>query len=166
MIADTFAGLFGTLLAALVIFLLKENVFVIRKLSGVFYLKSTTEASKWGGYPGLQTFHTLVIFSDGITIEGTSEKTGDIDPDGTHRPYTGAHRSRGKVSGKVERNYLKPSKLYLHIEETGGRLYSIHMSFKITRKLILDGHFHSTAADSAGITLWFDKPLPEHPTRS
>lgn len=166
MIADTFAGLFGTLMAALVIFFIKEYVLVIRKLSGVFYLKSTTEVSEWGGYPGLQTFHTLILYSDGISVDGSSEKTGDVDQDGFIRPYIGADRPRGKVSGKIERNYLKPSILHLHIEEMGSRLYSIHMSFKIKRMSMLDGHFHSTAADSAGITLWFDKPLPEHPTRS
>lgn len=165
MIADTLAGLFGTVLAALVIFFFKENVLVIRKISGIFYLKSTTEISEWGGYPGLQTYHTLILYSDGSSIEGSSEKTGDIDPDGTRRPYIGPQRSRGKVCGKIERNYLKPSILHLHIEEVGSRPYSIHMSFKIKKNLILDGHFHSTAADSAGITLWFDKPLPEHPTR-
>jgi hypothetical protein len=166
MFADVISGFLGTLLAAAVFFLLKEYVFTIPKFSGMFYLKSMTEGSKRNPYVGLTVYHTLVLYSDGVSVEGSSEKTGEINNIGEGLPYYGEHRRRGKVSGRIQRNYFKPSTLNLHIEEDGElRVSSIYIGFKVTRETILDGYFRSTAADSSGITLWFDQPLPEHPTR-
>ena len=161
------AALMATFIAAPIIFLIKENKNRGSDFSGVFWMKSTTLETSYNPYRGLQVFHTLVIYSDGYSVGGTSEKTGEIssvEP----KEYVGKDRRRGTVTGRIERNYTRQSFLHLHIVENGERRDStLYIKVPIKsinkRRLQLGGEFYSTAANSTGNIVWKRNSFSEHP---
>jgi hypothetical protein len=161
--SDYASGFLATLTAALFIFAWRE-LFSPIDLTGTFYVKSTIMESTLQAHRGLVIFHTLCLTSDGYVIDGSSEKTGEIELNGTERRYVGIHRRRGKLLGKIQRNYFKSSILSLHIEEINElREISIVLIFKLRKKSIENGKILTTAADSSGYSECSRQRFTEHP---
>ncbi|QHG24577.1 hypothetical protein [Pseudomonas sp. DTU12.1] len=163
---------YGSLVAAIIVagmlFIIRELSIRSKNYSGVFYTMSTVESSSYNPYKGMQLFHTLVLYSDGYVICGTSEKTGDIDSK-RGCEYEGAQKIRGEVTGRVERNYLWSTVMNLHIVEQGEKRESTSfMTVKVSRfnfrKAQNAGGFYSTAANTKGRVLCGRELFSEHPT--
>lgn len=166
--STNYGSLVSTLTAAMVLFAIKEFYNRASNYSGVFFTYSVAESSTYNPYSGLQTFHTLVLFSDGRVVSGTSEKTGDISLVRSYE-YPGATKIRGVVTGIVERNYIRSSVLNIHIVEEGAdRQITTYMSIKFQRygfnKLPFKGKFYSTAASTKGRVMCGRENFREHPT--
>jgi len=166
--STNYGSVVATLIAAMVLFAIKEFYNKASSYSGVFFTYSIAESTSYNPYNGLQTFHTLILFSDGHVISGTSEKTGDIDLLRRYE-YPGAAKIRGVVTGVVERNYFRSSVLNIHIVEEGAdRQITTYMSIKFQRygfkKLPFHGEFYSTAASTKGRVLCGRENFSEHPT--
>lgn len=165
--STNYGSLVTTLLAALVLFSIKEFFNKASNYSGVFYTKSVVVSTAYNPYKQMQTFHTLILFSDGYVVSGTSEKTGDIDSKRSYE-FEGAGKVRGVVTGSVERNYIRNSVLNIHIVEQGHKRESTtFMSIKIRRynfrKLPFSGNFYTTAANTKGTLLCGRDGFSEHP---
>lgn len=166
--STNYGSLVTTLLAALVLFSIKEFFNKASNYSGVFYTKSTVVSTAYNPYKQMQTFHTLILFSDGYQVSGTCEKTGDIDSNRSYE-FEGAGKVRGVVSGSIERNYIRNSVLNIHIVEQGNKRESTtFMSIKIRRynlrKLPFGGNFYTTAANTKGSVLCGRDSFSEHPS--
>lgn len=162
--SSNYGSLAATLLAALIIFAFKEYVKKPKDFSGTFFIKTTTINSEYNPYIDMMVFHTVNIVSDGASISGYSEKTGEISKNGDIE-YIGKNRHPGAVTGRIERNYLRASILHLIIKEKGQhREYSI--SIKIPIKCRMQGAFYATAADSSGKAECRSEKFLEHPTKS
>lgn len=165
--STNYGSVVSTLIAAMVLFAIKEFYNKASSYSGVFFTYSVAESTTYNPYRGLQTFHTLVLFSDGHVVSGTSEKTGDINLERKYE-YPGASKIRGVVTGVVERNYIRSSVLNIHIVEEGAdRQITTYMSIKFQRygfkKLPFHGEFYSTAASTKGRVLCGRERFNEHP---
>lgn len=165
--SSNYGSLAAAVIVAIFLFAIRELFIRAKNYSGVFYTQSTVEDTSYNPYRGMQMFHTLVLFSDGYIISGTTEKTGDIDK---VRPceYEGSGKIRGEVSGRVERNYFGSSVMNLHIVERGAERESTSfMTIKIRRFGFLSslnfGTFYSTAARTKGSVLCGREPFKEHP---
>jgi hypothetical protein len=166
--STNYGSLVTTLIAALILFSIKEFFNQASNYSGVFFTKSTVVSTAYNPYKHMQTFHTLILFSDGHEVSGTSEKTGDIDSNRSYE-FEGAGKIRGVVSGSIERNYIRSSVLNIHIVEQGQKRESTtYMSIKIRRynfrKLPFSGRFYTTAANTKGSVLCGRDSFSEHPS--
>lgn len=162
--SNNYGSLAATLIAALIIFAFKEYIKKPKDFSGTFFIKTTTTKSEYNPYVDMMVFHTVNLVSDGITISGYSEKTGEITKKGDIE-YIGKNRSPGTVTGRIERNYLRPSTLHLIIKEKG-QLRDYSISIKIPIKCRMQGTFYATAADSSGKAECRSEKFLEHPTKS
>lgn len=165
--SSNYGSLVAALLAAFILFSFRELLIKARNYSGVFFVASTVEQSSYRPYKGMRIFYTLVLYSDGHDVYGTSEKTGDIDKKRSYE-YRGADKTRGVVTGRVERNYLRSTVMNLHIVEDGAnRQTSSFMTIKVRRyrwwEKLEAGTFYSTAANSNGILSCGRQPFKEHP---
>lgn len=165
--SSNYGSLVAALLAAFILFSVRELLIKAKNYSGVFFVASTVEESTYRPYKGMRIFYTLVLCSDGHNVYGTSEKTGDIDKKRSYE-YRGADKTRGIVTGRVERNYLRSTVMSLHIVEDGAnRQTSSLMTIKIRRyrwwRKVEVGTFYSTAANSKGILLCGRHRFKEHP---
>lgn len=165
--SSNYGSLIAALLAAFILFLVRELLIKAKNYSGVFFVASTVEQSSYRPYKGMRIFYTLVLCSDGHDVYGTSEKTGDIDKKRSYE-YRGVDKTRGVVTGRVERNYLRSTVMSLHIVEDGAnRQTSSFMTIKVRRyrwwRKVEAGTFYSTAANSKGVLLCGRQPFKEHP---
>lgn len=168
MASTNYGALVATLLAALILFSIKEFFNKASNYSGVFFTKSTVVSSAYNPYKQMQTFHTLILFSNGYEVSGTSEKTGDIDGNRSYE-FEGSAKIRGVVSGSIERNYIRSSVLNIHIVEKGEKRESTtYMSIKISRynfrNAAFSGDFYTTAANTKGSVLCGRGGFTEHPS--
>lgn len=162
--SNNYGSLAATLSAALIIFIFKEYIRKPKEFSGVFFIKTTTTKTEYTPYDGLKIFYTINIVSDGSTISGHSEKTGEISSR-EDIDYIGNKRRPGIVNGRVERNYLRKSILYIVIKEQGQhRDYCTSLRIPISNKM--HGTFYSTASDSSGKAECQDIKFSEHPSKS
>lgn len=164
--SSNYGSLVAALMAALIIFAIREVLIRSKNYSGVFFTKSTVEMSSYNPYMGMQVFHTLVLYSDGYVVSGTSEKTGDIDKKRSYE-FQGAGKIRGVVTGRIERNYFFSSVMNLHIVEQGVRESTSFMTItmlRYRRKGVVNvGAFYSTAANAKGSVLCGRDSFKDHP---
>jgi len=163
------AALLAAMITALVIFLIKESRIPTSRFCGVFYLETRTIETAYNPFKDMRTFRTIIIFTDGHLIQGTSERTGEISRQGSAE-HIGDKRCRGIVNGRIERNYTRGSVLHLQIVEQGRKRDStIYLKIPIStfeRKGALAGRFYTTAADSSGDVLWQRQSFEDHPSLS
>lgn len=166
-ISSNYGSLTAAFIAAIILFIFKEYIKPPPKFSGVFYVKSTTIKSQRNPFKGMMLYHTFIVFSDGETIEGTSEKTAEKTTQQGDWVYPGKQRIRGVVTGKIQRRYLRPHIIHLHISEKGSHRESshyIHLQYK--QKGIFEGKFFSSAADSEGSIICQLKKFSDFPQKS
>lgn len=166
--STNYGSLVAALIAAALLFIVREFFIKAANYSGAFYIKTTVEQTARTPYQGMELFYTLVVYSDGHIVAGTSEKTGEVC-DAHSMEYKGKNKKRGVVSGVVERNYFRSSVMNIHIVEQGqDREYTTYMSIKVRRfrstKSVYSGTFYSTAANSKGSVLCGRSVSSEHPT--
>lgn len=166
--STNYGSLVATLMAAVVLFLVREYSNRASHYSGVFFTRSTVLSTDYNPYRGMRTFHTLVLFSDGYVVSGTSEKTGDISLKGGSE-YVGKQKIRGVVTGRVERNYIRSSVVHMHIVEQGfDREITTYISIKMGRVPFsvwpLRGEFYTTASNAKGDVQCGREKFSEHPS--
>lgn len=170
LLSSNYGSLVVALVVAIVLFAVREVFNNAGNCSGIYHTMSTVDHTSFNPYQGMQLFHTLVLYSDGYVVSGTSEKTGDVDKVRSHELF-GSGKTRGEINGKVERNYLRRSVMNLHIVEYGEKRESTtFMTIKIRRFKIgtslESGKFYSTAANSKGRVLCGREPFKDHPLGS
>lgn len=167
MSSSNYGSLFAALVVAFILFFIRELFIRSSNYSGVFYTMSTVEESTYRPYRSMRLFHTLVLYSDGYVVSGTSEKTGDIDAVRAYE-FPGASKIRGEVNGRVERNYFWSTVMNLHIVEQGfERPSTSFMTIRVRRFKFRNrpdsGGLFSTAGRCKGKLLCGRKTFIEHP---
>lgn len=149
------AGFLVFIIGGFMVFLIREYVKKPPSFSGIFYLKTTTIYSARKDYEGLSSFYMLTLINESpIKAIGKIEKYYDIEKDGNPRRYTGRQRNIGDVILNVERYYLRPNKMYLHMtfhgDQNGEQRESSLVVALTKAKTTSQGVFSTTAADAHG----------------
>jgi len=145
---------------ALILFSIKEFLNPARSINGDFFIYSKTIQTAYNPFMGLLVERKIIIYSDGKSIKGSSEKTREKKLEEESYEYKPQARVRGVLDGFVERRYIRSSKLHLHLVEDNKlsrestSYITIDLGWGLFKKEILKGKFYSTAGESNGnITL-------------
>ncbi len=135
------------------VFFVRDQVFALPRLSGVWLLRTVVEESAYKPYHNMELRYVLALWLEGPVVRGTAEKVWERTESGEHE-YVGDKRVRLSVSGYVTKKYFRRDELVLHLEEHGRERDSsqIH-SLAIDGKTRAHGRFFSTAANTSGTSL-------------
>lgn len=151
---DVASTVVGGGLLALLFFFAKEKLFPLPDVTGRWYFQMNTEETAFNPYKGMVLRYVAMLWREGHRIEGTVEKIYERSSTG-EREYVGENRTRGKVSGYIEKNYLGADKLYLHVVEDGhGRESTNFYEVRSFSDSTMSGTFISMVADQAGTVKW------------
>ena len=153
------ATVIGGAILSLLFFWVKEKVFPIPRITGRWFFEMKTTETSYNPYKDMILQYEAIVWLEGKKIEGTVEKIYENSSTG-ERKYIEKNRTRGKISGYVEKNYLAKDLIYLHIVENGhGREYTTFFELIDPKKNQMTGKFTSTAADQSGTVKWQREPF-------
>ena len=160
------AGFLVFIIGGFMVFLIREFFKKPPSFSGIFYLKTTTVYSAHKNYEGLSSFYMLTLINESsVKAIGKIEKFYDIERDGKSRIYTGRQRNIGDVILNVERYYLRPNKMNLHMtfhgDQNGEQRESSLVVALTNAKVKSQGVFSTTAADAHGDAIFQDNQFSE-----
>lgn len=144
----------GGLFLALFFFLVKEKLCPLPDIVGRWHFEVRTENTSYGPYQDMILSYVAMLWREGHLVHGTVEKVHEKSSRG-ELEYVGENRTRGAVSGYIDKNYLGKDRVFLHIIEAGERRDStcIHeLTFGPRGRMV--GIFASTVAEQNGAVLW------------
>ena len=150
-ITSTVAG--GAILAFL-FFLVREKLCPIPPIAGRWYVEMHTKNTSYKPYEGMILKYEAMLWREGNVIQGTVEKTHENSSAG-ELEFIGKNRTRGRVDGYIEKNYLSKDRLSLHIVEDGHGRTSTHFHALVCNsKKCMTGTFVSMVAAQDGEAVW------------
>ena len=153
-ISSFFATILGGLLLAVIFFWSREKLFSIPDITGKWYFKIKTENTEYKPYEGMELTYIAILWREGSKVEGTVEKIHENSSTG-ERDFIGKNRTRGHVSGYIEKNYFSGDRVYLHVVENGhGRESTNYYDLLVLPNSELNGEFSSMVAGQDGSTTW------------
>lgn len=148
------SAVIGGLILALLFFLMKEKIYPLPEIVGRWYFEMHTENTAYGPYRGMTLRYVAILWREGHVVRGTVEKIHEESSTGD-RNYVGSDRTRGEISGYIEKNYLGKDRLFLHIvEDSTERESTCFHELTLTSRHSMDGRFASTIADQDGSVSW------------
>ncbi len=148
------ATLIGGLLLAFVFFLIKDKLFRIPALAGLWTFSAITEKTSYNPFKSMTLTYLVLLVQEGNRLIGTGEKIKEVSSSGT-REYEGQNRTRIQITGFITQRFLSKSECVIHISEAGERRESSTMhTLKVTRKGPLIGTYVSTVANQIGKVTW------------
>lgn len=151
------ATICGGIVLAAFFFLLKEQVFSLPSISGVWECKQITAKSASKAYVGMTVVYHIVLLQEKEKILGDGEKDHEDGPNGV-RSYSGKDRIHIDIKGRVEKFITKSDRIRIRWTEHGERRISstIHdLRLSGSKKQgNLYGKFYSTAGKSGGTAIW------------
>ena len=144
----------GGLILALIFFLIKERLRPLPEIVGRWYFEMHTETTSYQPYSDMKLTYEAMIWHEGNVVHGTVEKIYEISSTG-ERDYIGEKRTRGKIQGYIEKNYLGKHRLFLHIVEAGKKRESTFFhQLEFAPNDCMVGTFTSTVAGQSGAVSW------------
>lgn len=148
--SDVAATVLGGVFLALLFFWAKEKLFPLPGITGRWYFQMFTEQTAYNPYAGMTLRYVAMLWREGYRVEGTVEKIYENSSTG-ERSFDGTNRTRGTVSGYIEKNYLGYDRLFLHVIEDGhGRESSHFYELTAFKDGTMGGRFYSMVADQEG----------------
>ena len=151
------ATVVGGIALSILFFVLREHIFTMPNLVGVWECKHVVASTEYHPYAGMILWYRIVLWQDNEKIYGTGEKDREDSSTGV-RTYTGKGRIFIEITGKIEKRITSSDRINLHWKEDGERRQSTTLDqlrvsgSKNTGALF--GHFTSTAANSKGTASW------------
>lgn len=153
-LANFAATVTGGALLAFIFFFLKEKWFPFPDISGMWFFEMITKETGYEGYEDMKLRYVAIIWREGARIYGTVEKIYEDSSTG-RRSYVGQHRSRGTVSGHIQKNYFSTDQLFIHVVETGELRESTNFhSLIYSSRNAMTGTFASMVANQKGEVQW------------
>jgi hypothetical protein len=153
-LAGTVAGGF---LLSFAFFLLKEWVFPVPNLTGVWECELITGTTDYRPYEGMKLWYRVSILQSGTEISGLGELHRESSSVGD-RSYEGSSRRKVEITGCVTKRILRPDLIHLAWSEEGqlrtfSSVFFLHISGSRTSGGLW-GRYVSTAANSRGYSNW------------
>ncbi len=154
LVTSILATVIGGALLTILFFLIKEKIFPLPNITGKWHLEMKTTNTAYNPYRGMILRYIAILWREGNKIQGTVEKIYENSTAGEIE-FIGDKRTRGTVTGYLEKNYFKKDKILLHIIEKGRSRESTHFhDMEMASKTIMKGRFNSMVADQDGEVKW------------
>ncbi len=148
------ATVIGGVMLTVFFFLVKEKLFPFPNITGKWSLEMKTTNTAYNPYRGMILRYVAILWREGSKIQGTVEKIYENSTTG-EKEFIGDKRTRGTVTGYLEKNYFTKDKIFIHIIEKGHGRESTHFhDMKMTSKTVMEGTFNSMVADQGGEVKW------------
>lgn len=160
-LAQFWPGLASTVIGgaafAVLLFWLKEWVFSLPSISGVWECQQTTIDSEMGTFKGMQVWYRVVLAQERERCIGSGEKDREHSVSKNGR-YEGDSRIVIEIQGHIEKRYTRSDVIRIHWSEfaKSRRSSTIH-ELKISgckHSGNLAGRFWTTAGNSSGFSHW------------
>lgn len=153
-LSDLLATLLGGVILAILFFWFREKIFPLPEVTGRWYFEMHTTNTAYDPYKDMVLRYIAMLWCEGHRIEGTAEKIYENSSTG-EREYVGKHRTRSRVEGYIEKNYLGKDRLFLHLVEDGhGRESTNFFELEVGAKGTMSGSFSSMVANQDGAVVW------------
>jgi len=107
------ATVIGGLILAVFFFVLREYIFKIQDINGLWIFETCTNETTYNPYKNLKLTYLVLLWQEGNLIRGTGEKVQE-NVNGEIRTYTGKYRSAIDLSGYLTKNYLRKDTVVIH----------------------------------------------------
>lgn len=153
-----FAGtVTGGLLLSASFFLLKEWIFSIPQLSGIWECELVVHNAAYNPYRGLRLWYKVTLVQNGNQLLGFGELDREDSASGAWR-QEGPKRRALELSGRIEKRITRPDCVrFVWSEQGDHRKFSNVFDLRISGSKIkggLWGTFASTAAEATGWSQW------------
>ena len=153
-LAGTVTG--GIILSAL-FFLLKERLFSLPQVTGVWEVQLITEKTEYNPFNGLKLWYQVTLIQNVTTFSGIGELDRECSREGT-RFYIKNGRRPVEIQGTIEKRLTKPDLIHILWSEMGSeRRFSNAFTLNVSGSKTsggLWGRYTSTAAKSTGHSSW------------
>lgn len=147
----------GGILLTLIFFLLKEKLFSLPTVAGVWECEITVQQTERNPYRSMKVWYRITLLQSGSAISGMGEKDREVAIGGA-RSYEGQHRRTTDVSGAITKRFFGSDEVVIFWREDGEKRESASF-FRLRvsgckRSGDLWGTFYTTAAKSSGAAAW------------
>jgi hypothetical protein len=151
---DIITTLVGGSALTFLFFLAREKLFPIPDVTGKWYLEMKTVNTAYNPYQDMVLRYVLMIWREGNIIKGSAEKIYENSSTG-ERDYVGENRTRARIEGYIEKNYLGRDRVYIHSIENGhGRESTNIYDLLLNPNGKMVGSFHSMVANQDGTAIY------------
>lgn len=152
--AGIISTILGGIMLALLLFVFDEWVFPPKNLTGEWSITTTTLSSRYKPFENVKQEFIFEFLQKATDIIASGEKSEEINPDGRVIVFNPEKRVRLEMTGYMERNYIRRSRVFLNIIERGERAVSTTTFFlTFIDNDHLKGTFISTVSNSKGEVL-------------
>lgn len=153
-----YATVLGGIALSVTFFLLKEHLFALPSVTGVWECHMVVSDSAYNPFKGMELWYRIVLLQDGTRVIGRGEKHKDHAANQPPRRYDGIHRIGTEIQGRIDKSLTKPDVIRVHWAEDGeSRISSTICELNVSgskSKGNLVGAFYSTAGECYGHTTW------------
>ena len=144
----------GGIILTFLFFYLKEFVFTLPIMNGLWTFEATTMSTSYNPYKQMKVTYLVLLIQEGNSLSGTGEKIKEI-AGGKEHEYPAEKRIHIEIKGQITKHYLTKDQIIFHITESGlKRKSSTVHSTSLMNKDRLEGAFVSTIATSIGDVIW------------
>jgi len=153
-LANLASTVLGGALLTFIFFYLKEKVFPIPDIDGMWFFEVTTNETAYRPYKNMKLRYVAVVLREGAQLHGTVEKIHESSSTGV-RDYVGRNRTRGVLSGYIQKNYFGRDRIFIHVAEGGELRESTNFyGLEILSNEEMNGTFASMVASQKGSVKW------------
>lgn len=147
----------GGIALSLMFFWLKEWLFSLPQVSGIWEAQLITANSSYTPYSGMSLWYRITLIQNGSVITGVGELDREHSAKGT-RTYENSGRRPIEITGTIEKRISRPDVIHIMWSEQGEkRKFSNVLLLNISGSKSrggLCGRYSSTAASSKGHSSW------------
>lgn len=152
------ATITGGFFITLVFFSLREFLFSMPRVSGVWMSEFTVENSSHGPFKGMTVIHRVVLLQKGAEISGSGEKDSERSSKNGEMSYEGKGRTQVKIYGFIEKKIFGPDRIHICWDDDGRiRRSAAFFDLKISgckNKGDLFGGCYTSAGECYGHARW------------
>lgn len=154
LLANLVATVLGGAILTFIFFFLKEKVFPLPDVAGVWFFEVTTNEAAYKPYENMKLRYVAVIWRENAQLHGTVEKVHEDSSTG-ERGYVGKNRARGILNGYIQKNYFGKDQLFVHVAEVGEMRESTNFyRLYMLNSRSMQGTFASMVANQKGVVKW------------
>ena len=153
-----FAGtVTGGMVLSILFFWLKEWLFSLPRITGIWEAELMTDKTAYNPYGGLKLWYRVTLIQNGAVFTGV----GELDREHSAEKGFLLHEKSGRrpleIQGRIEKRFTKPDLINILWAEQGSRQFSNVFTLNVSGSKTrggLWGKYASTAAKSKGHSAW------------